>query len=184
MIDYRYLIVGGGMTGDAACKGIRRSTRTARSGWSGTSQTPRTRVRRSRRACGLARRRARSGAGQRTWASTCTSAARSFRSTSMRAPPPTTEARRTLRAAAGRHRRAPARDARSARRGLVLPHARRLPRAPRGRERGDAHRRGGRRVHRLRDRRGAGGERMRGDDALPRARPSARVSSRATSRSS
>ena len=77
MASYRYLIVGGGMTADAACRGIRDHDsdgsigRRRRRGASALQ-----RARRCRRRSGRGRTRARSGAGRRPRTSTSTSGRR------------------------------------------------------------------------------------------------------------
>ncbi len=90
----RYLIVGGGMTGDMPPPRASASTTPkARSGSSAPSSTPRTRGRRSRRGSGSAATRRRSGARRPMRGSTCVSAAGSSRSTSTRGARQTTPAR-------------------------------------------------------------------------------------------
>ena len=128
--ETRYLIVGGGMTGDAACKGIREHdpdgddhARRLR------ARTRRTRARRCRRGSGRAATRRRSGAAPTSSTSTCTSGG-PIVSVDADARVATDDAGRRVpvRAAPARDRRpaaAPARRRRGGRR--LLPHARRLP---------------------------------------------------------
>ena len=168
---YRYLIVGGGMTGDSACRGIRDHDAEGSIGLFGAESTSRTRVRRCRRDSGGARRRARSSAGRPIWASTYTAAGASSRSISTRARRPTTRAtthayEKLLLATGGTPRRLPA--ATTGRH--LLPHARRLPPSARSGGRRRARRRRRRRLHRIGDRGGARHERLRRHDRLSRGR--------------
>ena len=166
-IDTKYLIVGGGMTGDAAAKGIREHDadgldHARRLGAASAVRAPAAleealdgrrrgedlaRDRRDRRRP-AARTDDRLGAGRRR-----------DRRPGRRVP---------LRAAPARDRRPPAAAAGRRGRGRLLPHARRLPAAARPGRAGHELRRDRRRVHRLRDRRRPRAERLRRDDGRPR----------------
>ena len=173
MADYRYLIVGGGMTADAACSwDPRPRRRTARSVSSPPRRIRPTRARRSRRRSGRARTRARSGAGRPSSASTST---RACAIVSLDLDATDGHRRRgrdaRVRATAARDGRYAAATPCGRRRGRhLLPHARRLP--PLHELAGDGVRVDGhrRRLHRLGDRGRARIERLRGDDRLSRER--------------
>ena len=166
----RYLIVGGGLTADAACKGIRdvdpdgaitvvaeeahppySRPPLSKALWKGTEESS---IWRGTEELGVELR-----LGRRIVTLDLDGASSDRR--------PGRGLR--LRAAAARNGRAPAAASLRRRRGHLLPNARRLPAPPRARCRGSALRRDRRRLHRLRDRRRAGDERPPGDDGLSRA---------------
>ena len=164
----RYLIVGGGLTADAACKGIREldpdgaivlvgeephppyaRPPLSKALWKGDDESTIWRgtdelgveLRLGRRivALDLERREARDDRGETL----------------------------RLREAAARDRRPAAAASVRRRRGDLLPHARRLPPPARARRRRRPLRRDRRRLHRLRDRGRARAQRLPGDDGLP-----------------
>ena len=172
MPDYRYLIVGGGMTADAACRGIREHDADGSIGVVGAEAFP------PYKRPPLSKALWKGDDEDSIWLGTADlgvelslGRAHRRRSTSTRARRPTTRASRTAtsaccsRPAAGRRG-----VAGLGRRRRLLPHARRLPRAARAGRRGQALHRDRRRLHRLGDRRGARDERLRGDARLPRGR--------------
>ena len=172
MRSYRYLIVGGGMTGDAACKGIREHDADGTIGLVGSEPHPP--YARPPLTKGLW-----SGDEEDSiWRGTDAARRRRAAPRPHRRDPrprPAQGARRPgrgdrLREAPARDRRQPAHAQRRQRRRHLLPHARRLPAAARARDGGRALRRDRRRLHRLGDRSGARVERLRGDDDLPRGR--------------
>ena len=146
----RYLIVGGGMTGDAAAKGIREHDPDGSIRLVGAEpHAPYARPAALEGALARRRRGEDLAPHRRGRESTCASAAGSSRSTSRHGGRPTTQ-RRDARVG-----QAPARDGRSPahaprlRGRRLLPDARRLPPPPRGGRRGRAGRGHRRRLHRL-----------------------------------